>query len=129
MATSRSYQDLFVWQKAMDLVERTYRVTRDWPKDELYGLTNQVRRASVSIPANIAEGQGRGGQKEFLHFLMIANGSLYELETHLLIAQRLCYVDAPICMSLSSQAAEVGRLLHGLIRSIRDPSLSEAPRP
>ena len=81
----KSYQDLTVWQRAMDLVEGVYRVTKDWPKDEQYGLTNQVRRAVVSVPANIAEGQGRTSDREFARFLAIAHGSLYEVETHLLI--------------------------------------------
>jgi four helix bundle protein len=117
--SGQCYQDLIAWSKAVDLVEGVYRATRDWPKDELYGLTNQVRRAAVSVPANVAEGQGRNGPKEFLHHLSIANGSLYEVETHLVIAQRLGYIDKATCGALMDQAAEVGRLLHGLMRSLR----------
>ncbi len=94
-------------------------MTHKWPKEELYGLTNQVRRAAVSIPANIAEGQGRSGLKEFLHHLSIANGSLYETETHLLIARQLGYSDEASCEEIMGQAAEVGRLLHGLIKSLQ----------
>jgi four helix bundle protein len=81
----QSYQDLTAWQKAMDLVEAVYRATQQWPRDELYGLTNQARRAAVSVPANIAEGKARFGPSEFFHRLSIALGSLHETETHLLI--------------------------------------------
>lgn len=115
----QNYRDLIAWQRAMDLVESVYRVTRDWPKDELYGLTNQVRRASVSVPANIAEGQGRGTDKEFLRYLAIAHGSLREAETHLRIAGRLHYYDEFVLNPILDQAAEVGRLIQGLARSIR----------
>jgi len=115
----QSYQDLIVWQRAIVLVESIYRATHSWPREESYGLTSQVRRAAVSVPANIAEGQGRTALKEFLHHLSIANGSLYELETHLLIARRLNYSDEALCKEVMSQAAEVGRLLHGLIKSLQ----------
>ncbi len=114
-----SYQDLIAWQKGMDLVEAVYRATRSWPKDEVYGLTNQVRWAAIAIPANIAEGQGRSGPKEFFHALSIAHGSLCEVETHLMIALRLNYLDQPTQAHLLDQAAEVGRILQGLIRSLR----------
>ncbi len=122
MATGRSYKDLIAWQKAMDLMEGVYRAADEWPKRETYGLTDQVRRAVVSIPANIAEGQGRTGRKEFLHHLSIANGSLYEAETHLLIAQRLRYIEERVCDALLRQITEMDRLLHGLIRSLQAPS-------
>ena len=115
----QSYRDLIAWQKAMDLVEMVYRATRDWLKDELYGLTNQVRRSAVSVPSNVAEGKGRIGINEFMHHLSIAHGSLCELETHLMIARRLAYVDEPTLQPLLSQAAEFGRLIHGLIRGLR----------
>ncbi len=114
----QSYRDLIAWQKAMDLVEEVHRVTRNWPSDERYELTSQVRRAAVSVPANIAEGQGRSGSKELLHHLSIANGSLHEAETHLLIAKRLAYLDGQTCDGFLRQTAEVGRLLYGLCRSI-----------
>jgi four helix bundle protein len=116
--TSRNYRDLIVWQKAMDLVEGVYRITRSFPQEELYALTSQVRRAAVSIPSNIAEGQGRGGSKELGHFLRVAHGSLCELETQLLIAQRLAYLSAGELAPQMELAAEVGRLLHGLARSL-----------
>src|SRR6267154_1891441 len=110
---SRNYRDLIVWQKAMDLVENVYRASRVFPKDELYGLTSQIRRAAVSVPSNIAEGQGRGGDPEMVRFLRIAHGSLREVETQILIAQRLGYLDLEQAQSLIEQAAEVGRLLNG----------------
>ena len=117
-----SYRDLVVWPKGMDLAETVYQVTHGWPKDEQYGLTNQVRRAVVSLPATIAEGQGRTGAKEFLHHLSIAKGSLHEVETHLLLAQRLTYIAEATAHALLRRTDEVGRLLLGLIRSVRLPS-------
>lgn len=86
---SRNYRDLIVWQRAMDLVEAVYRLTRSFPKEEQYGLTIQMKRAAVSVPSNIAEGQGRGNGKEFSYFLRISYGSLREIETQALIAQQL----------------------------------------
>src|SRR5689334_15110274 len=114
----RSYRDLIAWQKGMDLVEMVYRNSDNWPKAEHYGLINQVRRAAVSVPANIAEGQGRASTKEYLHHLSIARGSLLEVETHLLIAQRLGYLPNESADSLLVQAAEVSRLISGLSRSL-----------
>ena len=118
--TGQDYRDLFAWQHAMDLVESVYRVTHEWPKEESYGLTNQIRRAAVSVPSNIAEGQGRNSAKEFLHFLGIANGSIRELETQMLIATRLHYTDESTCAAVMKQAADAGNLLRGLIRSLRE---------
>ena len=112
------YQDLIAWQKAMDLVEAVYRITRQFPRDELYGLTNQVRRAAVSVPSNIAEGQGRGVGAEFAHQLRIANGSRQEVETQILIAQRLHYITSEEAGPVLGAAAEVGRLIAGLHRSV-----------
>jgi four helix bundle protein len=86
------YKDLIVWQKAMDLTEMVYQATKAFPREELYGLTNQVRRAAVSIPSNIAEGQARQSTAEFRNFLSLARGSLAEVETQLMIAQRLGYL-------------------------------------
>jgi four helix bundle protein len=117
--TIQNYRDLIVWQRAMDLVASVYRVTHDWPKDERYGLTNQVRRAAVSIPSNVAEGQGRNSDNEFLRFLAIAHGSLREVETQLLIALRLDDNDSQIIGPVMDEAAEVGRLIQGLTRRIR----------
>ena len=114
----KSHRDLIAWQKAMDLVVETYKVSRDFPKEELYGLTSQMRRAAVSVPANIAEGQGRRLSGEFIHFLGNARGSLLELETHLEIALRLGYIEQKKYQLAQDQIQEVGRILNGLLRSI-----------
>ncbi len=113
-----SYQDLIAWQKAMDLVEEIYKATRSFPKDELYGLTSQVRRAAVSVPSNIAEGQGRLTAGEFKQFLGHARGSLLETETQILLAGRLQYISPEEMNRLLKQSGEVGRILNGLIGSI-----------
>jgi four helix bundle protein len=116
----RTYRDLLVWQRAMDLVVVAYRVSKRLPKDELYGLTSQIRRAATSVPANIAEGQGRRYTTEFLHFLGIANGSLFELETHVLASQRLGFLsnsDVNECLTIAS---ETGMMLAGLRRSLEN---------
>ncbi len=110
----QSYRDLTVWQKSLDVVVACYRLTREFPVHEQYGLTSQLRRAAVSVPANIAEGHGRRSTREYLHHLRIAYGSLMELETHLQIAGRLNYVlDADLATILSA-TEEVGRMLNGL---------------
>ena len=115
----RSYRDLIVWQRAVDLVEATYKATERFPKHEIYGLTSQVRRAAVSVPSNIAEGQGRKSTNESQHHLSIAYGSLMELETQLIIAERLAYLPPPDREHCLSLAAEVGRLLNGLSNSLK----------
>jgi four helix bundle protein len=115
----RGYQQLTAWQKAIKLVVAVYQASEKFPTKEIYGLTNQLRRAAVSIPANIAEGHGRDSSREFLHFLSIARGSLSEVETHIYIAAQLTYLDEPISNQLLGQAAEVGRLITGLAKSIR----------
>jgi four helix bundle protein len=115
----QGYQDLVVWQKAMDLVTAVYRVTRGWPHEEQYGLTSQVRRAAVAIPSNLAEGHGRSGRREFAHHASITYGSLCELETQRLIAERLDYGDAEATESLMNRIADVRRLTSGLLRSLQ----------
>ena len=115
-----NYRDLIVWQKAMDLVETAYQATKTFPREEIYGLTQQLRRAVVSIPSNIAEGQGRRSTREFLNFLSIAHGSLREVETQTLIAQRLRYIDADMAGDLCGRCAEVGRLINGLTKSLNN---------
>lgn len=115
----RSHRDLIVWQKAMDLVTEVYRLTEHFPKSELYGLTSQIRRSAASIPANIAEGQGRRLAGEFLQFLGHARGSLLELDTHLEIAVRLGLLSSDLHSTLMQQLIEVRKLLNGLIRSIK----------
>lgn len=115
----KNHRDLETWKRAMDLVEAVYEATRKFPKDELYSLTNQVRRAAVSVPSNIAEGQGRESEKEFLHHLAIAYGSLCEVETQIIIAERLSYLETKDTAKLLNRTGEVGRLLNGLSRSQR----------
>ena len=114
----KSYRELIAWQKAVDLVEIVYKVTASFPREEIYGLTAQVRRSAVSIPSNIAEGQGRRSTREFLNFLSIARGSLCEMETQILLGERLGYVKGRNGSSLLDQAAEVGRLINGLSNSL-----------
>ena len=114
-----SYHDLRVWQKAMDLVLTSYEVAKQFPQSALYGLMSQIQKAAVSIPANLAEGQGREHLGDYLHHLSMANASLMELETHFLIAGRLGYLNAEPMNQLLDQTAEVGRMLAGLIRSLK----------
>jgi len=114
----RSYRDLVASQKSMDLVRPTYRATTGFPKDELFGLTSQLRRAAVSIPSNIAEGQGRLSEKEFRYFLGQARGSLMEVETQMQIAENLGYLQKEQTAALMKSCAEVGRILNGLLASV-----------
>ena len=113
-----SYRDLIAWQRAVDLVEVIYRVTQNWPKDEQYGLTNQVRRAAVSVPANIAEGQGRKGSRAFGQHLSIAYGSLCEVESHVIVAQRLGFIEGETVEQVLERTTDVARPLRGLMRSL-----------
>jgi four helix bundle protein len=123
--TIKSYKDLEVWQKAMDLVVMCYQATRDFPKAEVYGLASQLQRAAVSIPANIAEGRERKYSKEFVQHLSIAYSSLAELETHIQIAQRLDYIGSDKANRLLEITAEIGRMLNGLRKSIENRNASE----
>ncbi len=116
---SATFKDLEVWQQAMELAEAVYRITQPFPKEELFVLTSQARRAVVSIPSNIAEGSGRKSDSEFLQFLSIANGSLRELETQMLLAARIGYLAPTQLDPLRTQMDTVGRLLTGLRKSIR----------
>lgn len=113
------YQELVVWQRAMDLVERVYRLARKMPIEERFGLASQMRRSSRSIPANIAEGYGRGKTGDYLRHLSIASGSLFELETDLELAVRTGMLNAVEVESVRSAAAEVGRLLWALRRRLQ----------
>src|SRR5664280_2303109 len=114
----KSYRDLIAWQKAMDLVTAIYQVSASLPKDEMYGLTSQLRRAAVSVRSNIAEGQGRHGRAKFRHFRRQASGSLMEIETQIIIAKRLCYVSSGTARRLLCSSAELGKILNGLINSL-----------
>ena len=114
----KNYQDLIAWQKAMDLVEDVYKASKAFPKEEIYALTSQIRRAAVSVPSNIAEGQGRRTTSDFLRHLSIAYGSLCEVETQILIAARLRYLEKRNVEPVLVRAGEVGRLLNGLMNSL-----------
>lgn len=116
----RSHRDLKVWQISLDVTEALYRLTTNWPKHEQYGLVSQVRRAAVSVPANIAEGAGRRTPGEFLHFVGIARGSLAELETLLIVARRLDYINEPTHRAVLGDLLELGRMTTGLIRSLEE---------
>lgn len=118
MSPVRSHRDLVVWQKAMALVVDLYLCTQEFPKAEMYGLTAQLRRAAVSVPSNIAEGQGRISTGEFRQFLGHARGSLLEVETQVSIAQELGFLSQESCFALLRQCAEVSKILGGLIKSL-----------
>jgi len=113
----RSHRDLDVWKKSVTLVSEIYTVTRTFPPEEMYGLVNQMRRAAVSVPSNIAEGAARDSQKEFLRFLSIAIGSLAEMETQVLIAKNLKFLDTE--NHLSNEIEQIRRMLHGLINGVK----------
>lgn len=114
----QSCKDLLVWQKAVALVKEVYQATQPFPPHELYGLAGQLRRAAVSVPSNIAEGQARQSSAEFHHFLTIAYGSLAELDTQVIIARELGYLTDDGANSLSNKTAEVGRMMNALISQI-----------
>lgn len=116
----RRYRDLLVWQKAIAWVEAVYAATADWPADERFGLTSQVRRAAVSVPSNIAEGCARRSTGDFVRYLLIAQGSLAEAETQLIIAHRLAYLSEAALSSLLDPADELSRMLAGLITKLEE---------
>jgi len=113
----QSYRDLIAWKKSMGFVSEVYRATQAFPRHELYGLTSQLRRAAVSVPSNIAEGQAHYSAREFHRFLSHARGSLVEIETQIMIAQDLAYLSSDQAERLLLKAAELGRILNGLIKS------------
>ncbi|MFT3787822.1 MAG: four helix bundle protein [Tepidisphaeraceae bacterium] len=115
-----SYKELLAWQRAMELAEEIYRLTRSFPDDERFGLTNQMRRSAVSIASNIAEGQGRGAGSDFARFLRIANGSRQELETQLALSYRIGMTTEASAGKAFTLIDKVGRLTAGLLKSIRD---------
>jgi four helix bundle protein len=115
---SATFQDLRVWQEAMDLKVAIYKSTAEFPKHEIYGLAQQLRRAGVSVASNIAEGKGHRSTKEFLHFLFHARGSILEVQTQLLIASKLGYLPEQQCSDLLGAAEGIGRALNGLIASL-----------
>jgi four helix bundle protein len=115
----QSYRELIAWQKAMSFVMDIYRITKTFPRDEVFGLASQTRRAAVAIPTNIAEGQARLTSNDFFYFLGRARGALVEVETQLMIAQNLGYVSPEENRQLLDRASELGKILNGLIASIR----------
>lgn len=115
----KGYRDLLVWQRAMDLVVEVYRLSDTLPRDEKYGLVQQMRQAAVSVPSNVAEGHGRDHLGDYLHHLSIANGSLMEVETQVMIAGRMAYLSKETEDRALAQAAEVGRMLAGLVRALK----------
>jgi four helix bundle protein len=118
MARAKDYRDLIVWQKSMGLVREVYAATGKFPSEELFGLKMQIRRAAVSVPANIAEGHGRLTDLQFRHFLGNSRGSLCELQTEVELARDLGFLSAGTTLALMEQASEVARLLNGLIAKL-----------
>jgi four helix bundle protein len=117
--TIRSYRDLKVWQLAMNLAEAAYRLAQTMPATEIYGLTSQIRRSAASVPANIAEGYGRESAGSYVHFLKTARGSLRELETHILLAQRVGAVAQAESDALLAKADDIGKMLWALIKAVK----------
>lgn len=116
---SSNYKELKVWQKAMDLTVAVYKLVKLLPKEETYALSDQMRRAVVSIPSNIAEGQGRNSDKEFIQFLSIARGSLWELETQIEICLRIGYIDQSLATNIYNLIAEISKMLNALSNSLK----------
>ena len=114
----RSYRDLIVWQKSVEMVVAVYKATKKFPSSEQFGITSQIQRSAVSVPANIAEGYGRNTRKEYAYFLRIAHGSLSELETLLTISQKLSYCTTQEYSTLEKCTSEVARMLYALRKSI-----------
>ncbi len=114
-----SYRDLEVWERGIALVERVYELTKRFPREEKFGLTSQLRRASVAVPSNIAEGWGRGSRKEYAHFLRIARSSLLEVETQIIIAGRLGYIDEQVMEEILEETTIESKMLLSLMRALR----------
>lgn len=114
-----NFKELLVWQKSINFVTEIYEVTNNCPKDEMYGLTSQIRRASISIPSNIAEGNSRRSVADYLQFLKIARGSCAEVETQLIIAQNLKFLSEEHYLKLNQDIIEISKMLNGLINSLK----------
>ena len=114
-----SYRDLLVWQRGLELAAKAYDITKNFPKQELFGMTSQIRRSASSIPANIAEGYGRDSRGEYVQFLRIAQGSLKELETHLILSQRVGLAEGSRVAPLLEQATTLGKMIRSLIGSLQ----------
>jgi len=122
--TARSFRDLVIWQRSIQLATAIYRLTRTFPKDELYGLTSQIRRSAVSVPSNIAEGQGRLSTGEFRHFLGIARGSNFELQTQLEIARALEMGDSKLIDEAEGLSHEIGKMIHAILDKFNDQAMA-----
>jgi four helix bundle protein len=122
---SGTFNDLKCYQRAMDLALSVYEVTRGLPKEEMFGLSSQLRRAAVSVISNIAEGKGRSTEKDLVRFLFTARGSLFEIEAQIALAERLSYIKQPQAAKILAMTSETGKLINGLIRSF-DPSRSQS---
>ncbi len=118
LATVKSFRELVVWQRAIELTLEIYKVTKAFPKDESFGLTSQLRRAAVSVASNIAEGQGRKTKGEFVQFLCVARGSNAEVQTQLVIAQGLGYSDEVAIARCEALALEVAKMLNGMLKAV-----------
>ncbi len=119
MGNIKSYKDLLIWQKGIEITEKVYLITNHFPNEELFSLTNQMKRASVSIPSNIAEGFGRNSTKSYLNFLKISRGSLYELETQLIIAEKLNYIsDSDLFQTIYNLIAEEGKIINSYMNKL-----------
>ena len=119
MSEVKSYKDLLIWQKGIEIVSMTYSLVSSFPKDELYALSSQIKRSSVSIPSNIAEGYGRQTTQNYIQFVRIARGSLFELETQLLLANKLGFVnDEKLFMELSTQVIEEGKMINSFLNKL-----------
>jgi len=112
-------RSLLVWEKSHELVLKVYEITKDFPNEELFGITSQMRRAAISIPCNIIEGKARGSIKDFKRFLLISRGSLEELKYLIVLAKDLNFINKEIFDELQEMTKEVGKLLAGLIKSIK----------
>lgn len=123
----KSYRDLIAWQKSIELVKHIYELAAKWPKEELYGLASQIKRAAVSVPSNIAEGHGRRSTKDYIRHLNIAYGSLMEVETQLYISFRLGFTSETDLSKLTEQTTELGRIANGLITSLNRKRNSPDP--
>ena len=125
MGKIKSYKDLLIWQKGIEITEKVYLTTNNFPENELFSLTNQIRRASVLILSNIAEGFGRNSTKSYMNFLKISRGSLYELETQLIIADRLNYIsDNELLKSINDLLSEEGKMINSYINKLKLSNVS-----
>jgi len=123
----KSYKELIVWQKSIDFTVEIYRVTRNFPREELFGLTSQIRRAAEAIPANIAEGYCRGHKPEYIQFLKISYSSGAETETHLIIANKIGYLQEKDFQKLITDLTEIMKMLNSLIQKLYPPTLKPCP--